>query len=46
MLVLWYGCNLVIDGKMAFGELTSFLLLSLYAISSVGGMMALFSARL
>uniref|UniRef100_A0A7S0NY91 Uncharacterized protein n=1 Tax=Calcidiscus leptoporus TaxID=127549 RepID=A0A7S0NY91_9EUKA len=44
VLVLWYGCNLVIDGSMDFGELTSFLLLSLYAVGSVGGMMELFSA--
>eukprot|EP00966_Prymnesium_polylepis_P088008 2036147-Prymnesium_polylepis.1 len=29
---------------MSFGELTSFLLLSLYAVGSVGGMMELFSA--
>ena len=42
--VLWYGCLLVIDGKLDLGELTSFLLLAIYTIASLGGMMALFSA--
>ena len=44
VLVLWYGCNRVIDGHLDFGELTSFLLLAIYTVSSIGGMMGLFSA--
>ena len=43
MVVLWYGCTMVIDGTLTFGELTSFLLLAIYALSSIGGMMSLFS---
>ena len=42
--MLWFGCNQVIDGKLDFGQLTSFLLLAIYAISSLGGLLSLFSA--
>ena len=42
--VLWYGCNLVLDKALDIGELTSFLLLAIYTIASLGGLMALFSA--
>ena len=42
--VLWFGCNLVIDGHLDIGELTSFLLLAIYTIASLGGLLNLFSA--
>jgi ABC-type multidrug transport system fused ATPase/permease subunit len=44
VVVLWFGCNQVIDGKLDFGQLTSFLLLAIYSISSISGLMGLFSA--
>ena len=42
--VLWYGCNQAIAGDIDLGELTSFLLLAIYTIASLGGLLALFSA--
>ena len=42
--VLWFGCNLVINGHLDIGELTSFLLLAIYTIASLGGLLNLFSA--
>ena len=44
MLVLWYGCTMVIEGKLDFGQLTSFVLIAIYTIGSLGGLMDLFSA--
>jgi ATP-binding cassette subfamily B protein len=46
VLVLWFGCTMVIDGKLDFGELTSFVLIAIYTISSFGGLMDLFSAMM
>ena len=37
VVVLWVGCMQVIDGALDFGTLTSFLLLSIYTVSSLGG---------
>jgi ABC-type multidrug transport system fused ATPase/permease subunit len=34
--VLWYGCLQVIDGHLDIGELTSFLLLAIYTVASLG----------
>ncbi|KAL1518679.1 hypothetical protein AB1Y20_002966 [Prymnesium parvum] len=44
VLVIWYGCTLVIDQQLSVGELTTFLLLAVYVIAAVGGLMELFSA--
>jgi len=44
VLVLWYGCTMVIEGKLDFGQLTSFVLIAIYTIGSLGGLMDLFSA--
>ena len=43
VVVLWVGCLQVIDGKLHFGHLTSFLLLAIYVVSSLGGLMGLFA---
>jgi len=44
VVVLWYGCNRVIDGDLDFGQLTSFLLVALYTVAGLGGFFELFSA--
>ena len=43
VVVLWVGCLQVIEGKLEFGKLTSFLLLAIYVVSSLGGLMGLFA---
>ena len=37
VVVLWVGCLQVIGGHIQFGELTAFLLLAIYVVSSLGG---------
>jgi ABC-type multidrug transport system fused ATPase/permease subunit len=44
MLVLWYGARLVITGHLTVGELSSFILYSLYVGSSAGSLSAVFAS--
>ncbi|CAK0883688.1 unnamed protein product [Prorocentrum cordatum] len=44
VVVLWVGCNRVVDGDLDFGTLSSFLLLAIYVIGALGGLADLFSA--
>jgi ABC transporter fused permease/ATP-binding protein len=41
-LVLWYGGTLVIDGQMTVGDLTSYMLYTLFLAFALGGLSGLF----
>ena len=42
-VVLWYGGGLVMDGKMSVGDLTAFMLYTLFLAFSLGGISGLFA---
>jgi ATP-binding cassette subfamily B protein len=42
-MILWYGGGLVIDGTMSVGDLTAFMLYTLFLAFSLGGLSSLFA---